>query len=185
MTDVQHVNVKLFATEGSSVRWPDLIPIFHRWIQEQAVDGMLIDVADYAHVPAGPGVLLVAHDAFYSVDNRENRLGFLYNRRAALDGSLTDKLNQAWTSAVRAAGKLESEASLGGTLRFDMQSCEVFVNDRLVAPNTQETFERLSPAITDFFTERFAIPVVLDWKADPRQLFRVRVRPAPGTPPAV
>jgi hypothetical protein len=178
MTDLQHVNVKLFATEDSRVNWPDLIPIFHRWIQEQTVEGMLIDVADYAHVPAGPGILLLAHEGFYSVDNRDNRLGFLYNRRAALEGSVSDKLHQAWKSAVAAARKLEAEPLLGGTLRFNTENCEVFVNDRLLAPNTQETFDRLSPAIADFFTERLGTPVVLDWKADPRQLFRVRVSPA-------
>ena len=137
MTDLQHVNVKLFAAEGSSVHWPDLVPIFHRWIQEQALDDMLIDVADYAHVPAGPGILLVAHEGFYSVDNREDRLGFLYNRRAALEGSATDKLHQAWNAAASASRRLEAEPSLGGTLRFDSRDCEVCINDRLVAPNTQ------------------------------------------------
>lgn len=178
MSDLQHVNVKLFATPESRVNWPDLVPVFHRWIQEQAVGGMLIDVADYAHVPGGPGILLVAHEGFYSVDQRENRLGFLYNRRTALDGSVTDKLAQAWDSATTAARKLEAEPVLAGTVRFQQSECEVFVNDRLLAPNTDETYERLSPVIRDFFAERFGKPVELAWDADPRKLFRVRVRAA-------
>jgi hypothetical protein len=178
MSDLQHVNIKLFATPESRVHWPDLVPIFHRWIQEQAVEGMLIDVADYAHVPNGPGILLVAHEGFYSVDQRDGRLGFLYNRRMALEGSISDKLEQAWSSALAAARKLEGEPVLGGTLRFDENDCEVFVNDRMLAPNTPETYDRLSPAIHEFFERRLARPVKLDWKADPRELFRVRVKTA-------
>ena len=65
-----------------------LIPVFHRWIREQAMPELLIDVADYSHVPAGPGVMVIGHEANYSVDNRENRLGLLYNRRAALEGHI-------------------------------------------------------------------------------------------------
>jgi hypothetical protein len=178
MTDLQHVNVKLFATPESRVHWPDLAPVFHHWIQDQAVDGMLIDVADYAHVPAGPGILLIAHEGFYSVDNREGRLGFLYNRRAALDGSLEEKLSQAWECAVAGARKLEAEPAIAGKLRFQTGDFELFINDRLAAPNTTETYEALAPAVMSFFAERLGVPVTLDWNSDPRQLFRVHVRAA-------
>ena len=87
MADFQHINVKIFAVEGSKVDWHKLIPVFHRWIREQALPGLLLDVADYAHVPAGPGMMIIGHDAHYAVDNRQNRLGLLYNRRTAVEGS--------------------------------------------------------------------------------------------------
>jgi hypothetical protein len=32
-----------------------VIPVFHRWIQEQIFDELLLDVANYSHVPDGPG----------------------------------------------------------------------------------------------------------------------------------
>jgi len=44
------------------------IPVFHRWIQERSLDELMVDVADYTHVPDGPGVVLVCHDAIYSLD---------------------------------------------------------------------------------------------------------------------
>jgi len=34
------------------------------------VPGLLIDVADYAHVPDGPGVILIGHDVDYGIMNR-------------------------------------------------------------------------------------------------------------------
>src|SRR4030095_5221476 len=66
---LQRIGVKLFAADGSSVQPREFVPIFHRWIQTQAVaNHLLIDVADYAHVPDGPGVLLVAHEGNFSLD---------------------------------------------------------------------------------------------------------------------
>ena len=59
--NVQHVNVKIFA-EDPAIELDGAIPVFHRWIQRNVCEELLIDVADYRHVPAGPGVLLVGHD---------------------------------------------------------------------------------------------------------------------------
>ena len=57
--ELQRIGVKLFMVDGVSVRPREFVPVFHRWIQTQAVrDQLLIDVADYEHVPEGPGVLL-------------------------------------------------------------------------------------------------------------------------------
>jgi hypothetical protein len=176
MTDVQHFNVKVFATPDSSVNWPDLIPVFHRWIQERSVPESLIDVADYAHVPAGPGVVLVAHEAIYSLDNRANKLGLLYNRRTVLEGSSEDKLRQACRAAASAASLLEREPELRGKLRFDASKLEVFVNDRMLAPNTEQTFQRLSTAIETIAEEQLGGPVELKWDSNPRGLFRVSVK---------
>ena len=35
--------------------------------------------------------MLIADDAFYSVDNRANKLGFLYNQRTPTYATLTDR----------------------------------------------------------------------------------------------
>ena len=176
MSDVQHFNVKVFATSDSQIAWHDFIPVFHRWIQQRSVPELLIDVADYAHVPAGPGVVLVAHEAIYSFDNRANRPGVLYNRRTTVDGTDEDKLRQACTAASSAADLLENEPELKGRVRFDRSAYEVFVNDRLLAPNTDETFDRLSPAIGSVMSEQLGGPVELEWDSNPRGLFRVIVR---------
>jgi hypothetical protein len=170
VTDLQHVNVKIFATPESKAPWHELIPVFHRWIQQKAMPELLIDVADYAHVPGGPGVMLIGHEAFYSLDNRANRLGVLYNRRAILDGTPEEKVRQAWDSARNAAVRLS--ADLHGAVRFDEGDVEVFVNDRALAPNTQETLDAMAPVIRHVFGDGCA----MEWDNDPRGLFRVRVR---------
>src|SRR6266851_10518714 len=132
--ELQHVNVKLLVRNPEEVDLEPLIPIFHDWIQNQVGEGLLLDVADYRHVPEGPGVVLIGHEGNYSVDNTANRPGVRYNRKAALDGSNQDRLRQAARAALLACQRLESEPRLGGELRFNGQEIEIFVNDRMVAP---------------------------------------------------
>jgi hypothetical protein len=174
MPDFQHINVKIFAHEGSSVEFASLIPIFHRWIREQALPELLIDVADYAHVPAGPGVMLIGHEAHYSVDNRQNQLGMLYNRRTVLDGSTQDRIRQAYDAALAAARKLEQAPELKGSLRFNERDVEVRVNDRLLAPNDPAIFAEFEAEVASFLRERFGEAPSLERSSDPRDLVRIR-----------
>jgi hypothetical protein len=173
MADFQHINVKIFAREGSTVDWHALIPIFHRWIREQALPGMLLDVADYAHVPAGPGMMIIAHDAHYALDNRQNRLGFLYNRRTAAEGTNQDRIRQAYEAALVGASMLQHE--LGDSVRFDETQAEIWVNDRMLAPNSPDVAALFEAEVAKFWESRFGNAPSVERSSDPRELVRVRV----------
>jgi hypothetical protein len=149
MMDLQHLNVKIMA-DLNGVEPDTLIPIFHKWIQMKVTKEMLVDVADYLHVPEGPGVLLVGHEAFMSLDHGENRWGFLYNRRAALNGGIQDRLQSVTRAALEHCKRLEEEEALRGKLKFRGEEIQLAVNDRLLAPNTEETFKALEPEIKTF-----------------------------------
>ncbi len=153
--DIDHVNVKIFAREPISIDLADAIPVFHRWIQEAVLNELVIDVADYRHVPAGPGVMLIGDEANYSLDCGFDRLGLLYNRKRPSEGVLTDKLLKAFGSALLACSYLEDEAVFRGKLKFDAGRCEVILNDRLLAPNTEETWLELRPHFETFFNGLF------------------------------
>jgi hypothetical protein len=138
---------------------------------------MLVDVADYRHVPDGPGVLLIAHEANYSLDQTGGRLGLLYNRKAASPGDTAAKLAQAVRAALEASQTLEGEAPFDGKLRFDAGDCEVIVNDRLLAPNTAETWDTLRPELERFFAGLFGEGAFrLERRGEPRERFRVGVK---------
>ncbi len=64
--ELQKLNVKFFVEQPNAVPLTDFIEIFHWWIQ--ATDGVYHDVADYSHMQAGPGIVLVANDANVSID---------------------------------------------------------------------------------------------------------------------
>src|SRR3984893_9460867 len=125
---LQHVNVKLLLRNPEDVDLEPLIPVFHDWIRDQVGEGLLVDMADYRHVDAGPGVVLIGHEGNYSVDNTDNRLGVRYNRKAALDGSNQDRLKQAARAALTACQRLEAKSRLGGKVRFNGQEIEIFID---------------------------------------------------------
>src|ERR1700722_17236092 len=114
---LQHVNVKLLLQNPEAADLEALIPVFHTWIESQNGDGLLIQRADYTHVPAGPGIVLIGHEGNYSVDNAENRLGVRYNRKAFLVGSNQDSLAQAARAALTACSRLEAEPRLDRKFR--------------------------------------------------------------------
>ena len=126
---MQHLSVKIFAQPGAELNSADAIAVFHRWIQHGDSPEMLIDVADYAHVPAGPGVVLMGLQAAYSLDSRHNRLGLLYNRRES-----TGSLRQNYETALAACRRLESEPEFKDKLRFDANEFALIWNDRLLFP---------------------------------------------------
>jgi hypothetical protein len=174
--NLQHVNVKLLVGDPAGVDLEPLIPIFHDWIRDRVFEELLLDIADYRHVPEGPGVMLIGHQGNYSVDNTDHRLGVRYNRKAALDGTNQDRLKQAARSALVAFQRLESEPSLNGKLRFGGRDLELFVNDRALAPNNDATRIAAQPELHAFFGKLFqGADYALTHETEPRRLFTVRV----------
>jgi hypothetical protein len=185
--NLQHVNIKLFVSDPASVDLEPLIPIFHSWISGQVLEEMLLDVADYRHVPSGPGIVLIGLQADYSVDNAGNRLGVRYNRKAAADGDNQAALRQAARAALIACRRLEQEPRLGAKLRFNGWEIEISVNDRLVAPNSAGTFEAVRPDLELFARTLFGgadYSLSYDGKRDPRSLFSVSLKSSRPFSPA-
>jgi hypothetical protein len=177
---LQHVNVKLLVQNPEEASLEPLIPVFHGWIENRAAeDELLIDVADYTHVPAGPGVVLIGHEGNYSVDNTGNRLGVRYNRKADLDGSNQDCLTQATRAALTACQRLEAEPRLGGKFCFNGQDIEIFINDRLAAPNNAATRQVFDADFHLFSQKLFrGKEYSISYGTDPRSLFTALIKGA-------
>ena len=173
---IQHVNLKIFA-DRTDIQIGDAVAVFHQWIQDGIAPELLIDVADYKHVPDGPGVMLIGHEANYSLDETGGRIGLLYNRKAAVQGDAQAALRQAFNAAWNAARLLEAAAPFAGKLHFDEGDVEIIVNDRLLAPNTDATWEALSPEVERFFASIYGEDrVILERRGEPRERFRVSVK---------
>jgi hypothetical protein len=180
LMELQHLNVKLFIEDGQRLDLKALVPVFHNWIQDQVCEELLLDVADYVHVPAGPGVVLIGHEANYSVDNRDHRLGVRYNRKAPLEGSNQDRLSQATQAALAACQRLEADRCLEGKVQFNGHDIEVFVNDRLLAPNSETSRQAADAEFRTFFRQLFAGgEFTLTYEQEPRKLFSAVVRASP------
>src|SRR5947209_213406 len=173
--ELQKINVKFFATDPNNPPLTDFIDVFHGWIQ--ATDGVYLDVADYSHMQAGPGIVLVADDANISIDETGNRRGLLYSQKSKLSGSNLEKLSTVLRTALENCQRLEQEPALDGKLRFAGNQVEIVVNDRLVAANTGEVFEEIRPEI-DFLARRLYSTTnftLLRNQQDTRQRFNVTI----------
>jgi hypothetical protein len=173
--ELQKIAVKVFATTPNEIPLTDFIDIFHGWIQ--ASDGVYHDVADYSHMQAGPGIVLLANDAHVSIDETGNRRGLLYNQKAHLNGSKGEKISQVFRSAFENCQRLEQEPSLQDKLKFSKDELIFSINDRLVAPNTKETLEALKPDLEGVVRDLVGdATLTLEQNPDRRQRFSVMIR---------
>jgi hypothetical protein len=182
----QRVACKLFvhAAPASELDLDPFIGMFHRFIQHGALDGLLIDVADYAHVPEGPGVLLIGHEFDYGIDLGGGRAGLLTTRKRYGRLPLARAVGGLLRAALRAADAIERDGS--GGVRFATGALVVQVVDRLAAPNDRDGYARatslLAPLFARLYGEKHELAHASE--ADPRQLLAISVTARDAAPAA-
>lgn len=173
--DLQKIAVKVFTDGAKEIPLCHFIDIFHGWIQ--ASDGVYHDVADYSHMQAGPGIVLIANEANVSIDEADNRRGLLCGRKAPLRGSNREKIRAVLQFALDNCRRLEREPAFCGKLTFPGNEVTITINDRLLAANNETTLAALKPdleaAIRDVFGKG---SFTLTHNSDPRKRFTVTVR---------
>lgn len=165
------VQVKLFSHRPTNV--DDYVPVFHRWIRENVLGELLIDVVDYTHVPDGPAVVLIGHESDYSLDRTGGKLGFLYVNKRAPELKFPEALRRLF----RAAALLESETVPGDRVSFRTDELVIRVADRLHAPNDEHTHQRLEPELRAGLAEVYgARSIELSRFGTNKELFAVTAR---------
>jgi hypothetical protein len=174
------ISVKFFVEDPAAVDLEELIPVFHRWIRENRLEGELpIDVAAYAHVPKGPGVVLVCDRAHYYFDEREGRPGLRYRGRRVPRGAGEEAITRAFGCALRAAALLEKDPSLGKRYRFRTNTVELGINDRLHAPSDERTLAVVRPAVAAAVRSVYGKPAKsVTLASGPREPFLARIEMA-------
>ena len=156
-----------------------LVPVFHRWIKQRLLPELTIDVANYLHVPQGPGVVLIGHGSDYFLDEGEGRPGLLHNRkRAGLPPG--ERLADLARRTLNAAALLEKDLALTGKIKFATDELLFRVNDRLAAPNNDATFAALKPELDALAQTIYGAPCDLTRVGGPKELFAVRIKGAGG-----
>ena len=159
----QRIGAKLFFEDANSLDLSLFIPVFHRWIRNNTVDGMLIDVADYKHVTDGPGVMLIGHDGDFSIDLAEGRSGLRYVRKRGWDDPAGDDaqvlragLGEVLRMLRQGADALAGERKLRNVVRFVEGELQVTFSDQLRTPNTAEAFAAIETDIRAVLVQRHA-----------------------------
>jgi hypothetical protein len=179
--EAQKLAIKLFARQGqdpAAFSGEAIVPVFHSWIQSHALsDHLLIDVADYAHVPDGPGTVLVSHEANLSTDRAHGRPGLLYVRKQPLPGDFGQRLRAVMAVALASAARLEGHPNLKGKLGFRTDEFLFRVHDRLLAPNTQQTFEAVKPEMQLLLRDLYPSgTATLEYQPSATTLFEMHVK---------
>ncbi len=151
----------------------DILPIFQRWIQEHRLEGMLIDVIDYKHVPEGPGIVLIADEVDLAYDLTDGEIGLYYIRKRDLPAELDEALRLVFRGALAAALALEAEAP--GDILFEFGSAKISFLDRMNYPNTADVFADARSIMTELLNGIYGRDVaVARFYDDPRALFALR-----------
>ena len=140
MDDLYRVCVKLYAARDGGVDDAVFVEIFQEWIRDRALDMVLFDVADYAHAPVSPGIMLIADEASFALDRSDGRFGLLAQRRKPGIGDAAAVISATVAQLMEVAARLERDPRVGGRLAFDRKSLRIESNDRLRAPNTDDGY---------------------------------------------
>jgi len=172
--DAYKISVKFFAEDATGIGEHDFVPIFHWWIQQHAVPNhTLIDVADYAHVHNGPGTVLIAHEANFYTDRTDGQLGLTYSRKMSGGETLADRIRQAYVGALEGCARLEET----GKVKFRTDESAVRFNDRLLAPNSPQTFNEIKPDLEQVVAKLYGDSSVdIEHYFSQNLLFEVRIR---------
>jgi len=176
------MSAKVYAATAT-IETGEIVAAFHRWIVAQSFAGHTwIDVADYNHVKGGPGVVLVGIEANVSFDQADGTWGVVYTRKQPWPGllDLTGRLRATVWAAAEAAAILMADPAFASRLDFATDRVLIRLNDRLTAPNTQQTLEEAKSALTSIGQEIWGTGVTIDGHPAKLSLFEASLR---GTHP--
>lgn len=141
MAELERIHVKLFAKPETRSDADGYTRVFHRWCRDRTLKEVLVDVIDYSHVHEGPGVMLIAHEANFAMDEGEGRLGLLYAHKRGVDLEPEKLIAHAIDRVLAVSAQLESEPETS-SLQFDRNRFRIRFQDRLLAPNNAEGEQR-------------------------------------------
>jgi hypothetical protein len=180
--ETQRLALKLFAAAPCEATSTEYTLFFHRTIQEGGLRETFIDVTDYSHVPSGPGVMLICHEAHYSMDSGGGRLGLKCATKRGAAGDAAARVRRVLGKTLSACAAMESHEALSGKIRFSTDTLLFSIEDRLVAPNTAATFEAIAPVLSHVLSDVWGAAPSLTRAGSPKECFQVEAR-LPTSPP--
>ena len=169
--ELQRINVKLFTDAGEKITLTPFLDIFARWREDAAHPSRWIDLADYAHVVKGPGVMMIGKQGNLGLDLADPGPGILYANKQDLEGTTEDRLMETFRRCLSLTAALSSEPEYPKDLSPRPGFWELSFNDRLETPNTDETDRQLRPAIEATIGRLFGADQTLIREADPKRRY--------------
>lgn len=135
--DANKYYVRFPITKMDDISVSDVVNLFHDWIREEDEDKVLLDVADYSHVPNGPGIILVGfyENIYFEINGKHPAFAVVYKR--PIDGDNTSKVKHVFSKAVIFANKFQQ--AFEGKVTLDTENIKLGLNDRYYKREDVET----------------------------------------------
>lgn len=169
------ISVKFYLDRGQDIAPETWFKTFNTWISAHNGPDVLLDVADYSHVPAGPVTLLLGHQYDISIDDSDEKRGLLYNRKQPDSDNFAQNLSSAIRAACETCQQLEAEDSVDVTFRGN--GLRLILNDRLNTPNTQDTLNAIRDDLNSLLSVLYGgADVAVVRREDEKQRFTLDVQ---------
>jgi hypothetical protein len=155
----ERLQLKMYLEPSAHFELEALIPVFHRFIRDQVIKELMIDVVDYSHVPDGPGVVLIGHAADYYVGSLDGRPGLVYSRKRAAPAPEA-RLEDALRRLVNFGRLLEQDSSV--KLRFRSNELSLRLTDRLNAVNDDASFSAAKAEVEQVFGRAYGGSIAVE-----------------------
>lgn len=146
-SDLQRIDLKLLLEVDGEPDLDAFLVIFDRWRKQKDHPCDWVDLADYAHMPTGPGILIVGKRDAFSVNLNAPGPGLLTSTRRGLAGTLEQRFRAAFDRARDLNAAVLAEAEFPAEFKPRQGNWEVFVNDRLQFPNSDASDAEIRPAL--------------------------------------
>lgn len=170
--NLQRIQIKIRTDAPSAVNLDPFLEIFGRWRHEKEDPAQWVDLADYAHMPRGPGIVLVGHRCNISFDLTPPGPGILYAAKKGLGGSQAERMASAFQSCLEFTKRLTAEKEFPVNIHLRPDAIEIRFNDRLDTPNEAAIDQELRPALRQVLDALFGSK---DYKlisqSDPKQSY--------------
>lgn len=145
--DLQRISVKILTDAPPDLNLDPFLSIFSRWRTETEHPARWMDLADYAHMPRGPGIVLIGHMCNFSFDLGSAAPGILYVTKKGLEGALEDRIRSVLRDCFAMSRRLVAEQEFPTGVHLLPGSLKLAFNDRLETPNSEPTDRLLRPVI--------------------------------------
>ena len=143
--ELERFCLKFFARPDTDIDDEVFITIFHEWIRYQKLSGVLLDVADYRHVPNGPGMMLITHEINFAMDRSDGRFGLFAQQKLNQADNRYDQILALVRATIAFGALLESDWRVKKNLSLEAGQFHLISSDRLRLPNTDAAYTNLLP----------------------------------------
>jgi hypothetical protein len=155
--DLQRIDLKVLVDAPRDIRLDSLLAIFGRWRNDRGHSAQWVDLADYAHMSRGAGVLIIGKQGQFGITRSDPGLGLFYSGRQGYQGSPRQRIIETFRRHLDLSVALLEEPDYPAELSAAAGTWELAINDRLDYPNSRETDRLLKSDIEAALSALFGV----------------------------